>query len=205
MKARVRFWVDGHQIRYFDVPGQPLIWEFPSYPTVKILEGIPGDAEPVRVGKYTGIHYSTVIIPGGQHHLDWVGTLHAHVENGEWVNHPEAIFSNGPVVIGSDVFVGYQTVIGNNVTIGDGAVVAARSMVVKDVEPYSIVGGNPAKHIRYRFDQPTREALLRIKWWDWSVEKVAAHKDQIHSPDVVEFIAGHDPELGAPSCRLCQA
>lgn len=204
MKATVRFWVDGHQMTYFDVPGQRLAWEYPSYPTVKILQSVPEDGDVVQVGKYTGIHYTTVIIPGGQHHLDWVSTQHVHVVDGHWVNQPDAIHDNGPVIVGNDVFVGFESVISSGVTIGDGAVVAARSMVTKSVEPYAIVGGNPARHIRYRFDEATRAALLRIAWWDWSVEEVARHKDQIHSPDVAGFVARHDPDLGPPSCELCQ-
>ena len=204
VKAKVRFWVDGHQITYFDVPGQGVDWEFPSYPTVKVLRVTPEDGGVVKVGKYTAIHYSTVIIPGGMHHVDWVASGHAHVENGEWVDAPGAIYSAGPVVIGNDVFVGFEAVIMSGLTIGDGAVVAPRSMVIKSIEPYSIVGGNPAKHIRYRFDEPTRAALLRIAWWEWPVDKVAEHKHQIHSPEVEKFIALHDPELGSPTCELCR-
>ena len=83
--------------------------------------------------------------------------------------------------------------------------IAARAVVTKDVEPYSIMVGNPAQHVRYRFDEPTREALLRIKWWDWADAKVAAHRDQISSPEVKEFVAGHDPELGEPSCEVCRS
>lgn len=204
LRAKVRFWVDGHQMTYFDEPGQRLTWEYPSYPTMKILQSVPNDGDVVTVGKYSGIHYTTVVIPGGMHHIEWVGSLHAHVVDGQWVNTPEAIHSAGPVVIGSDVFVAYQAVIGSGVTIGHGAVVAARSMVVKSVEPYSVVGGNPARHIKYRFDQPTREALLRIAWWDWSTDLVAQHQDQINSPDVAGFVARHDPDLGDPSCETCR-
>jgi len=205
MKAKVRFWVDGHQVRYFDVPGQQRVeWEYPAYPTIKILETVPDDGDPVRIGKYAGIHYTTMIIPGGVHHADWVSTVHGHVENGEWVLAPGAITSNGPVTIGNDAFIAYEAVITSGVTIGDGAIVATRALVTKDVEPYSIVGGNPAKHIKYRFDEPTREALLRIKWWDWPVEKVAAHKHQIHSSDVAGFVAGHDPDLVSASCDICK-
>ena len=69
------------------------------------------------------------------------------------------------------------------VRIGNGAIIAAGSVVVSDVPAYGIVGGNPARHIGYRFEEPVREALLRIRWWDWSDEKVAAHKDQIQSAD----------------------
>lgn len=205
VRAKIRLWVDGHQMTYFDEPGQRLEWDYPSYPTMKILQSVPNDGDVVRVGRYSGIHYTTVVIPGGMHHIDWVGSLHAHVEDGQWVNQPDAIHSAGPVVIGSDVFVAYQAVIGSGVTIGHGAVVAARSMVVKSVEPYSVVGGNPAKHIKYRFDAPTREALLRISWWDWSTDKVARHSDQINSPDVAGFVARHDPQLGEPSCESCRS
>jgi acetyltransferase-like isoleucine patch superfamily enzyme len=180
---------------------------YPTYPTMRVIESVPSDRDvPIKVGKYTGIHYTTVILPGGMHHVDWVSTQHTYVDaNGNWVNHPEAIHSKGPVVIGNDVFIAFEAVVTSGVTIGDGAVVATRAVVIKDVEPYSIVGGNPAKHVKYRFDEPTREALLRIKWWDWPVEKVAAHDSQINGPDVAGFVAGHDPALGDPSCELCRA
>lgn len=209
LKAKVRLWVNGHQYRYFDTPGDvpALEFDYPSYPSMRVIESVPGDAEvPIRVGKYTGIHYTTTIIPGGLHHFDWVSTQHVYVdENGLWVNDPDAIHSKGPVVIGNDVFIAFDVLITSGVTIGDGAVVASRAVVIKDVEPYSIVGGNPAKHLRYRFEEPVREALLRIRWWDWSTEKVAAHKAQINSPEVADFVAGHDPALGAPSCPICNA
>lgn len=204
IKGRVRNWVNGHQVRYFDEPHQLIRAGSPSYPTMRILETVPEDLEhPVTVGKYSGIHYTTMVIPGGLHHFDWVGTLHGHLEDGVWVQAPNAIHSKGPVVIGNDVFVAYEAVITSGVTIGDGAVVATRALVTRDVEPYSIVGGNPAKHIKYRFDEPTREGLLRIRWWDWSDDKVARHKDQIYCDDVAGFVARHDPDLGPPSCPLC--
>jgi hypothetical protein len=81
----------------------------------------------------------------------------------------------------------------SGVTIGHGAIVAPRAVVLHDVQPYEIVGGNPAKHIKWRFDEPTREALLRIAWWDWPEEKVARHRHEIDSPDVQGFIERHDP------------
>jgi acetyltransferase-like isoleucine patch superfamily enzyme len=203
VKAKVRYWVDGPQILYQDGPYQRLNVSYPSYPTGKVLESVPNDGYPITIGRYTGIHHTTVIIPGAQHHLDWVGTLHAHIEDGQWVSAHDSIFSKGPVSIGNDVLTGYESIISSGVSIGDGAVIGARAMVTRDVEPYSIVVGNPAKHVRYRFDEPTRKALLRIKWWDWSVEKVTAHKDQIHSADVAGFVSRHDPALGTASCPVC--
>jgi acetyltransferase-like isoleucine patch superfamily enzyme len=206
LRARVRLWVDGHQVRYFDTPGdQWMQHAYPSYPTLKILQTVPEDREvPVTVGKYCGIHYSTVLIPGGMHHTDWVDTAHSYVQDGEWVRAPGAIFAKGPITIGNDVFVAFEAVITSGVTIGDGAIVGTRAVVARDVEPYSIVGGNPARHLRYRFEQPVREALLRIRWWDWSEEKVAAHHPQIHTADVEDFVAKHDPARSDPrTCEVC--
>jgi acetyltransferase-like isoleucine patch superfamily enzyme len=206
IKQRVRLWVDGHQVRYFDAPGQQ--WAtaaYPTYPTLKMLETVAGDREvPVTIGKYCGIHYSTVLIPGGMHHTDWVDTVHSYVQDGSWVRAPGAIHAKGPITIGNDVFIAYEAVITSGVTIGDGAIIGTRAVGSRDVEPYEIVGGNPARHIRYRFEEPVREALLRIRWWDWSEEKVAAHSPQMHTDDVVGFVARHDPEWPEPrACETC--
>jgi acetyltransferase-like isoleucine patch superfamily enzyme len=80
--------------------------------------------------------------------------------------------TKGDVEIGSDVWICHGAFISSGVKIGHGAVVAAMAVVTKDVAPFSIVGGNPAKHIRYRFDEETRERLLQLAWWDWPHEKV---------------------------------
>ena len=198
LRKKVRFWVEGQQYTYFDSPeGIPgLEAAYPSYPTMRVLETYPGENGVVKVGRYAGIHYSTIIIPGGQHRMEWVSTVNTEIdEHGNWVDVPDALYSNGPVVIGPNAFVAFQAMINSGVTIGAGAVVAARAVVVKDVPPYAIVGGNPAKVIRYRFEEPIREALLRICWWDWPVAKVSAHSKQIHSADVAGFVARHDPAL----------
>ena len=208
IRARVRFWVMGHQFRWWDEHGDiNLQYAYPSFPSMRVIESVPSDREvPIIVGKYSGIHYQTVIIPGGVHHSDWVSTQHSLVdENGNWAQHPDGIHSRGPVVFGNDVLVAYDAVITSGITVGDGAIVATRAVVIKDVEPYSIVGGNPAKHIRYRFEEPVREGLLRIKWWDWPVKKVTAHSEQIHSNQVARFVEQHDPDLGPPTCEICRA
>lgn len=80
--------------------------------------------------------------------------------------------SKGPIEVGNDVWIGSDSKILSGVSVGDGAVIAADSVVVDDVEPYSIVAGNPATHKRYRFDESTREALHDIAWWNWSSEKI---------------------------------
>lgn len=87
----------------------------------------------------------------------------------------------GDIVIGNDVWIGYEAVIMAGVTIGDGAIIGARAVVTKDVKPYTIVGGVPAKPIRKRFKDETISSLLELKWWDWSRERIARNIDAIQS------------------------
>ncbi len=97
---------------------------------------------------------------------------------------PEAWDNKGDIVIGNDVWIGYEAVVLAGVTIGDGAIVAARAVVTKDVPPYTIVGGMPAKPIRKRFSDSEIDQLLELKWWDWPPEQIAAHIDLIQSGDL---------------------
>jgi hypothetical protein len=97
--------------------------------------------------------------------------------------------SRGDIVIGSDVWIGLNVFIGSGVTIGDGAVIGAHAVVTRDVPPYAVAGGNPARVIRYRFSETQIEALLAIRWWDWSDEVVDRYLPLITSPDIDAFIA----------------
>ena len=90
----------------------------------------------------------------------------------------------GDIVIGNDVWIGYEAVILAGVTIGDGAIIGIRAVVTKDVPPYAIVGGVPAKPIRKRFHDDTIAALLALRWWDWPEERIAAHLDAIQSGQI---------------------
>lgn len=80
--------------------------------------------------------------------------------------------NKGDIVVGSDVWIGFEAVILSSVTIGDGAVIGARAVVTKDVPPYTIVGGVPAKPIRKRFSDETIERLEALRWWDWPSERI---------------------------------
>ncbi len=93
-------------------------------------------------------------------------------QNGMTFSSTDKIEERKRIHIGNDVFIGMNVSILDGVTIGDGAVIGAGAVVTKDVAPYSIVGGVPAKHIKYRFDQKTRDKLQQIKWWDWPDEKL---------------------------------
>jgi acetyltransferase-like isoleucine patch superfamily enzyme len=160
--------------------GEPLI---PTY---------PGDSSQVRVGAFVSIALDVVMLDGGSHRPDWVSTypfralfdLPGAYEDG----HPT---SKGDVVVGNDVWIGRGARVLSGVTIGDGAVVAGYSVVTRDVRPYAIVAGNPAREIRRRFTDEQIEALLAIAWWDWSLERVLESVPELCSASIDEFIARH--------------
>ena len=89
--------------------------------------------------------------------------------------------NKGDIVVGNDVWIGYEAVILAGVTISDGAIIGARAVVTKDVPPYTIVGGIPAKQIRKRFNEETIDTLLKLKWWDWSKERISKNIAAIQS------------------------
>lgn len=176
-----------------------------SYETPSLLH-FGANATPVSVGRYSSLHHTVEIFLGGLHHPEWVSTFGFRIMcDLPGANEDGQPWSKGPVVIGSDVWIGWRALIMSGITIGDGAVVAAGAVVTRDVPPYAMVGGNPARLIKARFDEETVAALLRIRWWDWPHDKVLAHVDQLNAPDVAGFVADHDPERApATRCRRCQ-
>ena len=104
-----------------------------------------------------------------------------HLNNAEYENSP--LRSNEPVVIGNDVWIGAGVIILPGVTVGDGAILSAGTVITKDVEPYAIVGGVPARVIRYRYSKEQIAKFLRIRWWDWSPEKIEANIELFYQPD----------------------
>ena len=129
----------------------------------------------VTIGSFCSIAGNCTIYTGGNHRTDWITTYpFGHIHKGTFSNfngkgHPA---SKGDISIGNDVWIGDNVTIMSGVTIGDGAVLAANSHIVKNVEPYSIVGGNPAKLIKYRFSKEIIETLLQIQWWNWDDSKI---------------------------------
>lgn len=142
-------------------------------------------------GKFCSIADNLRIYLGGNHRTDWVTTYpFGHIYknifnnfNGE--GHPT---TKGSVQIGNDVWIGDNVTIMSGVIIGDGAVIANNSHVVKNVEPYSIVGGNPAKMIKYRFTENQIKKLLEIKWWDWPENRINNNLLYLCSNDIDKFI-----------------
>jgi acetyltransferase-like isoleucine patch superfamily enzyme len=143
------------------------------------------------VGKFCSIAGNVVVYLGGNHRVDWVSTfpfghIHQHVfRSFDGTGHPS---TKGDVTIGNDVWIGDNVTIMSGVTIGDGAVVANNSHVVKNVEPYSLVGGNPAKLIKYRFTPQQIGQLLDIQWWNWDDETIEQCAPLLCNVDVDAFI-----------------
>lgn len=104
-------------------------------------------------------------------------------------SHPK---SRGDIVVGSDVWIGAGATVLSGVVIGDGAIIGAGSVVSRDVPPFSIVVGNPAREVRRRFDQRTTDAIMRIRWWEWPTEKILKNVDMISSGDVHRFLKEFD-------------
>ncbi|MEM8524392.1 MAG: CatB-related O-acetyltransferase [Bacteroidota bacterium] len=140
---------------------------------VKYLFDFTGDK--LRIGKFCMIASDVTFIMNGANHLsDAITSYPFAIFGADWSDAMEgkSYPNKGDTVVGNDVWMGYDATIMPGVTIGDGAIVATKAVVTKDVEPYSIVGGNPAQLIRRRFSEQEIERLLELKWWDWSIEKI---------------------------------
>ncbi len=154
-------------------------------------DSMKSDGSPpvIRIGKYCSIARNCTFVMS-QHTLDTVSTTAALLGGASsmWPHgrgNPTS-FCRGDIVIGNDVWVGANVTVMDGVTIGDGAVVAAGAVVVRDVPPYAIVGGNPARVIRYRLAEEDIRALLEVRWWDMS-ENVLQKLD-VHTTDVKGFV-----------------
>jgi acetyltransferase-like isoleucine patch superfamily enzyme len=126
----------------------------------------------LSIGAYTSIAEQVEIFLGGHHRTEWVTTYPFPAMIDEAAGVSGYAFSRGDVVIGNDVWLCTGAVILSGVTVGDGAVVAAGAVVSRDVAPYSVVAGNPARHIRWRFSESVREELLDARWWQWPEDEV---------------------------------
>ena len=147
----------------------------------------------LTIGHYGSIADGVDLLLGGNHRMDWISTYPFPALPGLW---PEAVgrsdfhTSQGPISIGHDVWIGSGAMILSGVTIGHGAVIAARAVVTKDVRPYAIVAGNPAREIRRRFDDANIERLLASCWWDWPRERVVSALPALMSGDIAAITGG---------------
>ena len=143
---------------------------------VRYLDKRRKDVDKLTIGKYCSIGSGAVFVMAGNqgHRTDWLSTFPFYYQANIFKDAKNPYEKAGNTNIGHDVWIGSEAMIMPGVTIGTGAVIAARAMVTKDVLPYSIVGGNPAEHIKYRFSETQIDELLKLKWWNWNEEKVKA-------------------------------
>jgi virginiamycin A acetyltransferase len=140
------------------------------------------------IGKFcqiaTGVRF---IMNGSNHAMNGVSTYPFKVFGGEWNKARLDVQTKGNTVIGNDVWIGNSATIMQGIKIGDGAIIGTNSLVTKDVEPYTIVGGNPAKELRKRFDEETIQFLLGLKWWDWDAQKITNNLEVITNGKIDEL------------------
>lgn len=142
----------------------------------------------LTIGKYCSIAPKVEIMIDGNHRTEFITTypLDFFVEGIE--RNPQNYSLKGDVTIGNDVWIGMGAIVLPGVTIGDGAIIGAGSVVTKNVGDYEIVGGNPARHIRFRLSEEQIKLLKEIQWWNWPIEKVKKYSMILQSNDFVELL-----------------
>lgn len=147
----------------------------------------------LKIGAFSSIAKGVKIFLGGEHRVDWVTTYpfsQLWEKGRQAAGHPR---TKGDVIIGNDVWIGNGAVILSGVRIGDGAVVGANALVTKDIEPYAIYGGNPARLLRKRFDEEIIHQLLEIQWWHFADEEIERLLPLMLNPDIQAFISAVRP------------
>lgn len=164
--------VVGDYTIYNDFVNDPLLFEKNN-----VLYHYPIHKEKLVIGKFCSIACGTSFLFNcANHTLNSLSTYTFPLFYEEWnlekSNVVSAWDNKGDIIIGDDVWIGYEAVIMSGVHVGNGAIIAARAVVTKDVPPYTIVGGTPAREIRKRFDTDVIKRLLMLKWWDWPIDKI---------------------------------
>lgn len=147
----------------------------------------------IKLGKYNSIARNCNFFLDANHRCDWVTTssqlwgpiTHEIAQMHMKMGHPSC---KGNIVIKNDVWIGAMSTIMSGVTISDGAIIAANSVVTKNVPPYAIVAGNPAKIVKYRFSEDQIQKLLSINWWDWEEQKIKDNAMLMWSSNIDDFI-----------------
>lgn len=163
-----------------------------SYGNPDILKW--NDQTKLTIGKFCSLAKGVRIVLGGEHHSEWISTYPLDIfvlgQDAAVARQPS---TKGDVVIGNDVWIGVNSVILSGVTIGDGAIIGAASLVTRDIPPYTIAAGHPAKPLRKRFEEPVIQALLTIRWWDWPLEKIKEAQPLLMSDNLDAFFKRYAP------------
>ena len=154
-----------------------------------VLYHYPVNKDKLRIGKFCSIACGAkFLFTSANHTMKSLSTYPFPIFFEEWEldgkDIRDAWDNKGDIVIGNDVWIGYEAVILSGVTIGDGAIIGTRALVTKDVPSYTIVGGVPAKPIRKRFDEATIQKLEEIQWWNWEEDRIKRNVQAIQSGDI---------------------
>ena len=175
-------------------PGPPVLARrFPQYEIGRgsygLLDVIDyGEGAKLRMGAWCSTAQGSRVLLGGGHRTDWVTTYPFTDLEPSLAHIPGHPVTRGDVVIGNDVWIGFEAMILSGVTIGDGAVIMARAVVTRDVAPYAIVGGVPARELGKRFDDATIARLLALRWWDWPEDRIVAAGPHMLSADIARYL-----------------
>ena len=154
----------------------------------------PGETSRALVGSFVSIADDVVFLVGGNHPVDWVSTFPFRARLGLPGAYRDGVpVSKGDIVVGNDVWIGWGATVLSGVTIGNGAVVAANATVTRDVRPYAIVAGNPAREVRRRFGDDEVARLERLAWWDWPLEAIVERIALLNGDDVGAFLKAFEP------------
>lgn len=172
---------------YNDFVNDPTLFEKNN-----VLYHYPINDDKLQIGKFCSIACGAkFLFNSANHTLSSLSTYPFPLFFEEWglekKDVTKAWDNKGNIVIGNDVWIGYEAVILAGVTIGDGAIIGTRAVVTKDVPPYTVVGGVPAKLIKRRFSEETISALLEIQWWNWSEERIARNIGAIQSGNIEQL------------------
>lgn len=172
---------------YNDFVNDPTLFEKNN-----VLYHYPINDDKLQIGKFCSIACGAkFLFNSANHTLSSLSTYPFPLFFEEWGLEKKGVTNawdnKGDIIIGNDVWIGYEAVILAGVTIGDGAIIGTRAVVTKDVPPYTIVGGVPAKPIKRRFPEETISALLEIQWWNWSEERIARNIGAIQSGNIEQL------------------
>lgn len=178
----------GDYTMYNDFVNDPVLFEKNN-----VLYHYPINHDHLVIGRFCSIACGAkFLFNSANHRMSSLSTYPFPLFFEEWgldiKNVADSWDNKGDIIIGNDVWIGYEAVILAGVTIGDGAVIGSRALVTKDVAPYTIVGGIPAKPIRKRFAEGTIKALLELKWWDWPKERIAQNITAIQSGAIEKLV-----------------
>ena len=194
MKKPIDYYINANKEKQID---KLFLGAFTYYTQLPNVIEFAQNSNYVTIGSFCSIGKGLNLYLYADHKTKWISTYpfgHVNCTHKIFKNikpHKNFVKSNGNIIIGNDVWIADNVTIMSGVTIGDGAIIASNTHVIKHVEPYSIVGGNPSTFIKYRFTNNQISTLLLIKWWNWPIDKINDNISLLCSDNIDDFIKKH--------------